>query len=368
MRRHFLALAAAVLASTASAENLGPNLQLNGFASAALTSISNDFDGAYRPGPGPSHGITENIDGQPESVVGLQLDYRINEETNLVTQLVAEGQWDYDLRAEWAYIRYALTDDLALRGGRIAFPPFLYSDSRLVGYAYPWARLPSEIYDHLDITSLDGLDLLYRQPLGDWTLSGQLVLGTTESSGLKVNNARGANLSLGNDALTARISYIEGDVTGDATPAGLPKGLLALDKAKGRFADIGLVYDDGEWFAAAEWGQLGLEGWGEDWDAGYVSVGHYFGKWLPYALWSKSNTSSDRQDMIFLGGLADLSGTLIQEQSTMALGVRVDAKPGLAIKAQVDRIGDFNGTRGLFQNHPDESSVFLYTLALNVAF
>lgn len=373
LHRLLAAATAIALTSHAWADNLSPNLKFNGFATAGLSVLSDDHGGSYRSGSGSNthHNFTEEASALPDSVVGLQFDYQINDQTNLVTQLVAEGQSNYQVRAEWAYIRYALNDNLALRAGRIAFPPFLYSDSRLVGFAYPWARLPSELYDKLNLTSMEGVDLLYRQPIGDWSLSGQFVLGTSSVPGYQIDNGVGANLALNNDDLTLRLGYIQGDVSTTSNPMGL--SYLSFGKKVASFGDVGMIYDDGAWFAAAELGQLRFRGYMEDWNSGYVSVGHYFGRWLPYVLWSKTNATSSHESTtvaVPVGPFSipvDFSSSFVREQSSYAVGVRFDPKPGLALKAQVDRISDFNDTAGLFSVQPDEAS-YLYSLSMNVSF
>jgi len=65
---------------------------------------------------------------------------------------------------------------------------------------------------------------------------------------------------------------------------------LSINAERTVFSNIGTVYDDGNWFFAAELAQLEINGWLNDWNAGYVSAGRYVGAWLPFVLASKINT------------------------------------------------------------------------------
>ncbi len=128
---------------------------------------------------------------------------------------------------------------------------------------------------------------------------------------------------------------------------------------------------------AGEYAALRFEGWPTDWNASYASLGHYFGDWLPYALWPKANTRRSDEAGADLPPAAAFMGSQLhkltdQEQTTVALGLRYQVRPGLSLKAQIDQISQFNGTRGLF-NFPlsqikEPDTAYLYSLNLNAAF
>ncbi|MDI1303071.1 MAG: porin [bacterium] len=365
---------AAVLAGTslvASAENLTPNLKFNGFASATGAVVDNAHGGEYIRDPFGYPGLTEDASFGLESVIGLQFDYRVNDKTNVVTQIVAEGRNSYQAEAEWAYIAYQLNDSLSLRGGRLALPIYMYSDSIRVAQSYPWARLPVEVYAGVPVTNFNGMDLLYRKPLGDWNLNAQLLVGGSTTPLFRTQNARGLNLSLSNDSLTLRAGYIADDLTFDS--ATLPPPLV-LDGVRTSFSNVGALYDDGNWFAAGEFSQLRIRGWLEDWDAGYASVGHYVGKWLPFVLWSKVN-GINAQDCVAVAPYC-LVPVTYQEQTTYALGAKYALSSNVSMKAQVDHVTGFNGTNG-FLSFPKDTPATLphnpgsfnvITLSLTTAF
>lgn len=298
-----LALAVAALATGAHAENLTPNLQLNGFATAGGAWVSDDFGGRINGNIFNDKGVTKDPNFQIDNVLGLQLTYALDDKYDLVAQLVSDGKNDYKTEAEWAYVAYRMNDNLRFRAGRITSPFFMYSESLNVGQAYPWVRLPIELYGGLYLKSMDGIDMQYRQALGDtWDLQAQVYAGESYGPFGKVRNGAGLNLNFSNDALTLHAGYgigkIDFNIAADQGGATIEQVEYLLEQFGGTmntkgndvsFADLGATYDDGNWYLFAEYGQLRLKGWSTDWDAGILTAGHYFGKWLPFVSASDSN-------------------------------------------------------------------------------
>lgn len=298
-----MALAVATLATAAQAENLTPNLQLNGFATAGGAWVSDDFDGRINGNVFNNKGVTEDLNFQIDNVLGLQFTYALDDKFDLVAQLVSDGKNDYKTEAEWAYVAYRMNDNLRFRAGRFTSPFFMYSESLNVGQAYPWVRLPIELYGGLYLKSMDGVDMQFRQALSDsWGLEAQLYAGESYGPFGKVRNGGGLNLNLSNDALTLHAGYgfgkVDFNVAADQGGATIEQVEYLLEQFGGTmntkgndvsFADLGATYDDGNWYLFAEYGQLRIKGWSTDWDAGILTVGHYFGKWLPFVSASDSN-------------------------------------------------------------------------------
>ncbi|HEU4376546.1 MAG TPA: hypothetical protein VFS02_23835, partial [Telluria sp.] len=134
---------------------------LRGFGSAGVA-YSNFADGDYNSsllkasGVGYSHHLSADVDSR----LGAQLAVKAGKQWSAVLQVVSEQRIDGSYRpvVEWANIKLALCPDVALRFGRIALPMFLAADYRKVGYAYPWARTPVEVYGAIPFSHSDGLD------------------------------------------------------------------------------------------------------------------------------------------------------------------------------------------------------------------
>jgi hypothetical protein len=277
-----LAAALAGLSMTAAAENLSPNLKFNGFATASMGVLNDDQNGEYLRDISGAQGLTQSVNASLESLIGLQFDYKVNEQVNVVAQLVSQGRNNYKTEAEWAYIGYQIDDSWRVRGGRFALPSFMYSETIHVGQSYPWVRLPAEVYFNVPVTNFDGADLLFRLPLGDWNLNAQALVGGSNTDYFRTQNAVGANVSLSNDNLTVRAGYIDSRLTLDSPNLINPAvcSVLCLKQERTQLSNLGALYDDGKWFLAGEFAQLKINGWIADTNSGYVSAGHYFGKWL----------------------------------------------------------------------------------------
>lgn len=360
---------ATVLISTslvASAENITPNLKFNGFATASGAVVDDAQGGEYLKDFFGYKGLTEDPSFGLESLIGLQFDYQVNNKTNVVAQVVAEGRNNYQARAEWAYIAYEINDNLSFRGGRFALPTYMYSDSIHIGQSYPWARLPAEVYAGVPITNFDGVDLLYRQPLGDWSLNTQLLMGGSNTELFRTQNSLGLNVSLSNDSLTLRAGVIKTQLT-YIIGCDIGLGFCPLDvkEADTLFSNIGALYDDGQWFLAGEFAQLMIDGWVSDWNAGYLSAGHYVGKWLPYVLASKVNAfNGDDCTAPALFGTCDMARDY-NEQTTYAIGARYALAKNVSLKSQLDHVTGFNNTNGYISNPshlPDAFNVLTFSL------
>lgn len=355
MKRAALAVALAGFCAQAAAENITPNLKFNGFGTASAGVVNKDQGGEYLRDTYTDYlGLTEDPNYTLESVLGLQFDYRINDKTSIVTQLVAKGSDYFDVNAEWAYIAYQFNDNLRGRAGHLGMPIFMYSDTIYVGQSYPWVRLPSELYHAIPTTSFSGADLLYRLPVGEsWNFNAQVLTGASNTPQFYTSNALGTNLSLSNDSLLIRAGYTQSKLDNpgaDGTP-------LVVDGEKATFLNAGFQFDDGKWFLAGEFGQLKLDGWLSDWNAGYFSAGHYFGKWLPYVLASTTHTFNEGDcTSIVAPGVGpvcqsavlkqDLLASNYLNQTTYAIGAKYAVSSGLSIKTQIDKVIPSNGSNG----------------------
>src|SRR6204780_1654639 len=133
-------------------------------------------------------GHTRSWSPEVDSLIGGQISARITPELSAVVQVIAEQNYDGTFRphVEWANIKYHFPPDFSVRIGRIELPTFLFSDTRKVGYTYPWVRPPVEVYSLLPISASDGAGFTYRANLGDLT-------NTTQSSYVQSNTQQPDN-------------------------------------------------------------------------------------------------------------------------------------------------------------------------------
>ncbi|MBV6322009.1 hypothetical protein [Duganella violaceipulchra] len=119
-------------------------------------------------------------DLRPESLAGVQGNFKFTPELSATVQLVARGA-DSSVNADWAYGSYKISDSLTLQVGRKRLPLYYYSDYMYVGYAYPWLRPSQDLYAW-QIYSYDGANLLYTNNVGDWTYTGNVWIGRRKTS------------------------------------------------------------------------------------------------------------------------------------------------------------------------------------------
>ncbi len=362
-------------------------LQLNGFASAgvATSNVSQQLNTQ----------IHDDWDFNADSVFGLQANFRVNKKTQFVSQFVARGvdearsEDEFDARVEWAYLSYQHRPDLKLRAGRLRLPIFMISEYQEVGYTYPWARPPSEVYGLVgQFTAYDGFDVLYDLPLrGGWHANLQAYWGGRASTvllagssiGVDLDDAVGVNVRLNYRDLDLFAGYNRADLSFSTLPASLATAEAALNAFAGQtltvrkedltFKALGWHYDDGDWLFMGEYTIFNIDEWLIDTEAYYATVGHHFGRFLPHFTFGKLNTT-DGSNRIFpapVGNLRNAPTFLDAEQSSWTLGLRYDHMPGIALKFEWQRIADLNGTAGLFTAPPGKD-VDVWSFVIDTVF
>lgn len=205
-----LGLAAAVMlagAQTAQANDL----QINGFLNVTAGVIDNEaIENTFT---NPGYDTTLGFDQQ--TLAGLQISKKVNDDTSATLQLMSRGSQGYDAEAIWAYITYDLSDNTAIRFGRLRTPFFQYSDFLDVGYAYNWITPPGIVYRLDSMSSMTGVDLTHQFTLGAFDGSFQIYTGRFddefelrhETYDMELRSTAGAVLNLNAGDFGARISY-----------------------------------------------------------------------------------------------------------------------------------------------------------------
>lgn len=396
------------ISTSVLAVELTPDLQLHGYLTAGLAKLDKNQDTTY-PNPLGSGMpvIKSKLTSNYDSVAGLQLNYKVNDQIDMATQFyvaaTGEPENNYEVKTNWAYVDYKLNDEWTVRAGRFGFASYLYSENLKVGAAYPWARLPSEIYSQLGgLYSENGVAVLYRHAMGDWMLRVQPSFGEQKLKEFKVNRIKQLSASLSNENLTLHIgSGLASADIADATKTALTVGLdgalagfgyspadidqynaalyssVKFNNVRAAFSDVGFLYDDGRWFAAGELSALRFKGFVSDFNAGYVSAGHYVGKWLPYVLYGQYKSTNVYQANEIPAPGDEIYATPARwEQRTVAVGARYQFKPNVSLKLQVDQVSGFNREylSGFFLPPPTTTTpstlktAYIYSASLNAAF
>ncbi|MFN3239401.1 MAG: porin [Pseudomonadales bacterium] len=319
-------------------------------------------------------GYDEDWNTDPDTTFALQASADLSDKITATGQLIARGEDDYDLEAEWAYLTYAATSNVDIRVGRLRSPFFIYSDFLDVGYAYPWIRPPEQTYRFL-FTTVEGVDTVITGSLGDWDSTFQAYYGRlTDESGLggervdlDLKGFTGANWTLSKDWFTVRATYNQAEYT-----IGLPStlsnaagtGLLDLLTAAGfagvadalnpneedaQFYGIGINIDHNDWLLVSEYTVLDVDDQNavSDDDALYVMVGRRFGDFTAHITWDRQEADPDLDifnvipdgvapalDALKAGALSAVADPR-DERTDITVGLRYDFTPGAAFKVEV---------------------------------
>lgn len=299
-------------------------LQIKGFASVYGTKASLE-------GITLDAGVDNNWRFSPDTVAGLQFNYKLQDDIDAVFQITAKGGNGFDMEAEWAFLRFRVNDKLSVRGGRMRLPWYMYSESIEVGYAYPWVRPPVEVYI-TSFTTYEGVDATYQSSIGDWNTSTQMYYGTANTDVASSDAVTGLAFNVDKDDLTLRASYhylkslsingynIEDDVT---------------------YYSLSGRYDNGKVFAYAEATNSDI---GKKLPfignyAANITLGYQFEDFMPYVGLSKAYSGSKHEEAAF-SPLQKIS------LESYTLGLRYNLSSQVSLKAEFASYDNFNGTFG----------------------
>lgn len=305
------------------------------------------------------------VDLGPDSVVGVQLNAALGARTDFTLQLRADEneKGHFAPRLGWAFLRQVWTPELSTRVGRLRAPFFMLSDSLQINYANPWVRPAPEVYGLNPFNDLDGADLLYRVDLGSAELevrpyfgSGSVDFNGGGRSSLK--RAKGVNLALYRGHLSVHAGHGEGrfDIHwGEPETQALMAALrgfgfgsvadqLSGDKGYARFDSLGAQWDDGTWLISGEYVRRRVNRYITSNHAWFLSVGYRLGNFIPYVTTARQVADEMPADTELPVPQLDLGLKAYQvsrnpAQHSVALGVRWDVAPGLALKSEYAHVG-----------------------------
>jgi len=352
------------------------------------------------PGRGPvtqDGNIANKVGFSNDSRFGLQVSAKVNPKVDVTGQLLARAKDNnYNLKADWAFVTYHLTDPLAIRAGKLKLTTFLISDYIEVGYAYPWIRPPQEVYYSNPISTINGMDMLYRVNLGSFSVLVQPYYGTSQGeqalvpqevvagvpqvaggctptcpsftpsspgtivyANFTADSMVGINLSAGTDAFTVRGGYLKTLVSAPA---------FGVTNKKATFSSVGATMD---WMNVVMYGEYfqrkidrGANLAFPDQKGWYTTLGYRIGKFLPNVTYAKLEDNKNP-------AAAPGNGYGIPlQQSSVTAGLRYELGTGADIKLEAQQVKPEKGTRGLLIGPlpAGQSHVMIYSVALDLVF
>jgi hypothetical protein len=348
----FLATLALHMVDARADEAEYPAFSFNGFGTLGMVHSSErnaDFTATlFQPN---GAGVTRRWSPDVDSRIGAQLTIGFSERLEGILQVVAEQRWDdsYSPHVEWANLRYSFTPDFSIRGGRIVLPAYMYSQSRKVGYSYPWVRPPVGLYARFPITNADGVDATYRVHIKGTTNKTTAYYGNNHDNlppfdpVIFANGVRTESKDIW--GLIHTIDY--GPWSFHASYFSLKLSLLSVaeflrsigleDEAKTNidipfnFKALGVTYDPGSWFFMAEAvrSRIGTERFGP-WA---VTAGYRINDFTPFLSYSVDNYGTRTNGFY--------------SPRTVSAGIRWDFVRNVDLKLQYDQIKIDEGAHGL---------------------
>ncbi len=340
---------------------------LRGFGTVGLARSSSDHAEFVRDLSQPVGIKGGQWSGRIDSILGVQGNWRLTPELELVGQVVSRLHHDRSHNPEllWAFAKWKPDERFKLRAGRIGADFMMLADSRLVGYAHLTVRPAADFFGPLFFSQLEGADASLTLPLAGGLVRGKLfagkthekvsgLLGTWENSGsplrgLVVDYMSGPWLLRAN---AARIRFSEDMNTAflsDPLRWAGPEGNAAADslQAKGtvtRFLSLGALYDQGPLQVQGMLNRIRHEtALYQDSQAGYLLAGYRFGALTPYAgvSWWKTKPRTGLPvipDPILNAAYAQFVAGTHVDRKTYTLGARWDLRNNMALKFQWDAV------------------------------
>ena len=273
-------------------------LEFNGFMSIGLSQVSED-------GATYETGQTGDLSILPNTLLGLQLNARLYDGGELVTQVVFEGHDEgqadnFEPQVEWLYLNQDLGAGFNTHVGRIRFPLFQESENYHVGFTYPWITPPTSIYGVLRLNSVDGISLNHSLPMEDWILTSKLLVWADANLPLEfgsatMDNIHGLSLNFGSDYISIRLAYMVGEQNWNAdfpstvAPALFPDGFDLSIGDDLSYTTLAFKYDDGQLYTSAEAVAVKADDSRlAETEAWNVTFGWHFGPVLAYVSYSKT--------------------------------------------------------------------------------
>ncbi|OGA23897.1 MAG: hypothetical protein A3I02_08045 [Betaproteobacteria bacterium RIFCSPLOWO2_02_FULL_67_26] len=370
---HALCLSAFLFPLGVHADGLKPEsaLSFSGFGTAGMTRNSTGGAEFIRDILQP-HGVASGWSGNTDSRLGLQVSVRPTAEIEGVVQAVSYYNYASSYRPEltWAFVSYAPNPGWKARAGRLGWDVYMLSDSRNVGYSYLWVRPPVDYFGQLQISHIDGADVVVKHELGGGLASAKLYGGRADQKvpsppspdyDLAGTRVVGANLDYQKGEWLFRAGYTTVDIenelpafvpllaalraTGLPSAAALAAELSLADKTL-EIVSLGAVYEHGPWQSQLMFNRLTSDTLAYPRkDSGYFLLGYRTGQWTPFVTLSGTRSEAVQPRGTGLptpnpldSAVAASLASAQSRQRTLSLGVRYDFMRNMDLKIQIDQV------------------------------
>lgn len=389
-----------------------------GFATAAGAISSVDY---VRSGQEPLYlnHIGRQLSLDKDSVLGLQLDTKVEEIFTLTGRLVASGDRDWSVHATRLVFSYNPSDKWFWSIGRLPVDYLILSEAIHQSHQHPWIALPEPLYDMIPFHYLDGTSLGFKAEIWHRHLIMRGTYGalsehirtpvSDQQIRYKIRNWLQLMGVYGNNLFRVQASYGAGLVSMGGLPAhdGINNFIntqIANSQLGGdylnyvtaynhrlQYQSIGYIFNWKHMVSMAEFFRRrsaapiipSLNAW-------YIMAGVEFFDVFPYIQFTRQRiTDNDRRRFpgavnmaalapapMGLGHTLDktvqniaegMDGPAAGDQSSITIGVRWNVLDAVSVKASYQHIHPDRLGSGLFNIHPHKS-VNIYRLGLDALF
>ena len=385
-------LTVATLFATASAN--ASDTQFTGFVSLGLTHAPSD---EFQFRTSLINQAREGLSWQADTLVGLQVNTRLDDKFDFVGQLILQDRADdaFTNLLELAFIRYQMNRNWSMQAGRFSTNSYLLTDYRYVRHAQYWVRPPLEMYSPTgSLGNMNGVQLNYVADFSVGTLKLSGALGRndfqndSERSKLRITYQDLATLAIEFQAMDWRIqashlTAVLDELTfegvdevrslGFTVPTIFRPFALEIQRtflpegARVSYSSIGGMYQEGAVELIAE-----VADYKSDWalsqssKQGYVSLAYNIGDFTPFITAAYTNRDKVPQVIDYERAEASLPPFLFQQltaltqeaddtlrsasidQDSISLGLRWSFSFDWAVKVQLDHNRMNESGSGLF--------------------
>ena len=371
MKYKLATLAAIIAAHTASVCAANDTLTVSGFGTlGAVVTRSDDLQFRRVGVEAPS---TKSVDFAPDSVMGVQTNFRLGDSAEAVLQVISREspKNNYLPRASLAFLSYSPSPESTLRMGRLRLPIFMLSDSIDINYAHPWVRPPVEVYGLSPFSDLDGIDFFFRRRIKDVDVELHPYLGRSridiiQTGHSSLSHLRGLNIGLSSGALTLHAGYARARLDmrwGDPFTSSLldalhatPSGERIIAEMQGSdaatsFTSAGFQWDGERWLLIGEYAARRAAAFANSANGWHLTVGRHIGPFTPYLKFARTlQTSPIISDQFTAGqpALQRFNASRNGAQRSFGAGLRWDLRRDAAFKMEFARTRTENDSWGAF--------------------
>jgi hypothetical protein len=359
-----------------SVSDLKSNLSIAGYGT--VGAIYHDQPGIeYRRDGWQRHGAEAGeLDFTTDSRFGLQVNAKLSSSLEVVVQQEAAYYRDGEVRPEinLGLLKFSPNDDFTLRAGRLSADIYMTADTRGVGYSSMMIRPPIEVFGIISAQRFDGADVVLATDLGEdqrieakvfsGVLRGKLVGDDLSSFNLDDSRVIGGHVQYSHSGFDVRVGAARVKFSHESPAAPLQAALRQLGTTQAlqsadalsykdrtyEFYTLGVLYSVETLQSQLLYSHSRTSEPGVDVpDVAMFSIGNRYGAFTPYvgysAAWNDhpqlgTGLSDEVSSQVAQLNAAMRMATDIarDRQYSVAMGVRYDFMPRLALKSQVDRV------------------------------